>query len=54
MFMPLHDPITPGEKRKLTRLTKALKGWAKVNSRDFLWRSSDASTYQQVTVEALL
>lgn len=48
------DPVTPGEKRKLTRLAKDLKGWAKVNGRDFPWRSSDAGTYQQVIVEVLL
>lgn len=48
------DPVAPGEKRKLTRLAKDLKGWAKVNSRDFPWRSNDAGTYQQVIVEVLL
>ncbi|MHC3127926.1 hypothetical protein OB03_11825 [Brevundimonas sp. GN22] len=48
------DPVAPGEKRKLTRLAKDLKVWAKVNGRDFPWRLSDADTYQQVIVEVLL
>lgn len=52
--MPSPDHVTPGEKRKLTRLAKDLKHWAKVNGRDFPWRSSEANTYQQVIVEVLL
>lgn len=52
--MPSLDPVTPGEKRKLTSLAKDLKDWAKANGRDFPWRSSNAGTYQQVVVEVLL
>jgi hypothetical protein len=49
--MPSPDPVTFGEKRKLTRLAKDLKDWAKANGRNFPWRLSDANTYQQVIVE---
>lgn len=52
--MPSPDPVTSGEKRKLTRLAKDLKDWARVHGRNFPWRSSDADTYQQVIVEVLL
>lgn len=52
--MPSPDHVTPGEERKLTRLAKDLKHWAKVNGRDFPWRSSEAKTYQQAVVEVLL
>lgn len=52
--MPFPDPVTRGEKRKLTRLASDLRSWAKLYSRDFPWRSNDAGTYQQVIVEVLL
>lgn len=52
--MPSPDPVTRSEKRKLTWLAKDLKGWARVNGRNFPWRSSEAGTYQQVIVEVLL
>lgn len=48
------DPVTSGEKRKLTSLANDLKDWAKAKGRDFRWRSSSAGTYQQVVVEVLL
>lgn len=52
--MPSSDRLTPGQKRKLTRLANDLKGWAKLNGRDFPWRSCEADTYQQLVVEVLL
>ena len=52
--MPSPDPLTAGEKRKLTWLSRELVEWACDNGRHFPWRSSDAGTYGQVVVEVLL
>lgn len=48
------DPLTRGEKRKLTRLRSDLLKWAGENGRDFPWRSAGASTYERIVVEVLL
>ncbi|HEY0598287.1 hypothetical protein [Sphingopyxis sp.] len=48
------DPLTRGEKRKLTRLRSDLLDWAKENGRTFPWRFADASTYERIVVEVLL
>lgn len=48
------NPLTRGEKRKLTRLRSDLLEWANENGRDFPWRSAHASTYERIVVEVLL
>lgn len=48
------DPLTRGEKRKLTRLRLDLLGWAQENGRPFPWRLAGASTYERIVVEVLL
>lgn len=48
------DPLTRGDKRKLTRLRSDLLDWANENGRDFPWRSAHASTYERIVVEVLL
>lgn len=48
------DPLTRGEKRKLTRLRSDLLEWAHENGREFPWRLQGASTYERIVVEVLL
>lgn len=52
--MSLADPLTRGEKRKLTRLQADLLKWAEQGGRDFPWRFAGASTYERIVVEVLL
>lgn len=52
--MSLHDPLTPIEKAKITRLRKKLIGWYAKNGRDFPWRRNVASTFERICVEVLL
>ena len=46
--------ISPGEKRRLTRLAADLRVWAAQNGRDFPWRHENATTYERIAVEVLL
>jgi A/G-specific adenine glycosylase len=48
------DPLTRGEKCRLTRLAKDLLKWALENGREFQWRSSNVGDYEQIVVEVLL
>lgn len=48
------DPLTRGEKRKLTRLRSDLLDWAKENGRTYPWRLPGSSTYERIVVEVLL
>lgn len=48
------DPLTTGQKRKLTRLGRDLVTWSRQHGRQFAWRATSADTYQQVVVEVLL
>ncbi len=48
------DPLSLGEKQKLTRLRVDLLQWAEKNGRTFPWRLPDASTYERIVVEVLL
>jgi A/G-specific adenine glycosylase len=52
--MSSDDPLTRGEKHKLTRLRLDLLGWAQENGRAFPWRLAGASTYERIVVEVLL
>lgn len=54
--MPLRepDPLTRGEKVKITRLRKDLLTWFDANGRDLPWRRSSASDFEQICVEVLL
>lgn len=52
--MPSRDPLLTGEKRKLTGLARELVSWARVNGRDFPWRSGEAGAYEKIAVEVLL
>lgn len=52
--MSLADPLTRGEKHKLTRLRWDLLEWAGDNGREFPWRLAGASTYERIVVEVLL
>lgn len=48
------DPLTAGQKRKLTSLAEDLRVLASSAGRAFPWRSSKTSTYEAVAVEVLL
>lgn len=48
------DPLTRGEKGKLTRLKADLLQWAEQDGRVFPWRLPGASTYERIVVEVLL
>lgn len=48
------DPLTRGEKSKLTRFRKDLLTWFERNGRDFPWRAPTAGTFEQICVEVLL
>lgn len=48
------DPLTRGEKAKLTTLKRRLLRWAASSGRDFPWRHADATTYEKIAVEVLL
>lgn len=48
------DPLTRGEKAKLTRLRKDLLTWFEGNGRELPWRAQNASVYERVCVEVLL
>ena len=48
------DPLTRDEKVRLTGLARDLEAWAATSGRTFPWRSADATTYEQITVEVLL
>lgn len=48
------DPLTRGEKRKLSGLRRDLLSWAEANGRAFPWRAHSASTYEKIVVEVLL
>lgn len=48
------DPLTTGQKRKLTLLARDLRAWSRRAGRTFPWRSSKTSTYEAVVVEVLL
>jgi A/G-specific adenine glycosylase len=52
--MPSPDALTRGEKAKLTGLARDLKAWAGAQSRDFPWRSGQATEFQKIAVEVLL
>lgn len=52
--MPSPDPLTRGEKRKLSGLCRDLLAWAEENGRTFPWRAPSASTYEKIVVEVLL
>ncbi len=52
--MPSPDPLKAGEKRRLTRLARDLVAWSLENGRDFPWRSTKASLFEQIVVEVLL
>lgn len=54
--MPLRelDPLTRGEKAKITRFRKDLLIWFEENGRDFPWRSARASDFERICVEVLL
>lgn len=52
--MTFPDPLTRGEKRKLSGLRRDLISWAERNGRAFPWRLSTASTYEKIVVEVLL
>lgn len=52
--MPFPDPLTRGEKRKLSGLRRDLLSWAERNGRAFPWRAPAASTYEKIVVEVLL
>lgn len=52
--MPSADPLTRGEKRKLSLLRSDLLSWSGEHGRDFPWRQQSASTYNKVVVEVLL
>jgi len=52
--MSFPDPVTTGEKRRLTRLTKDLVEWSREGGRSFPWRSPGAGVYEQIVVEVLL
>lgn len=48
------DPLTRGEKNKLTRLRGFLLSWYAEHGRDLPWRRDDASTFEKICVEVLL
>ena len=48
------DPLTRGEKNRLTRVRKDLLAWFEVNGRNFPWRSKSAGTFERICVEVLL
>lgn len=52
--MPSVDPLTTGEKRKLTRLKNDLLRWAREHGRDLPWRKDTARDYEKIAVEVLL
>ena len=52
--MPSRDPLTKGEKRKLSRLRSDLLAWASTNGRSFPWRSKEAGDYEMIVAEVLL
>lgn len=52
--MSSHDPLLPGEKRKLTGLRKDLLAWFDGHGRALPWRRENATTYEQIVVEVLL
>lgn len=48
------DPLTRGEKAKITRFRKDLLIWFEENGRDLPWRRSSASVFEKICVEVLL
>lgn len=52
--MRSHDPLLPGEKKKLNRLALALREWAVDFGRSFPWRRDECETYEKIVVEVLL
>lgn len=48
------DPLSRGEKVKITRLRKDLLAWFEVNGRDLPWRRPSASVFERICVEVLL
>lgn len=52
--MPSRDPLTRGQKQKLSRLRKDLLAWAKENGRTFPWRSTETGDYEKIVAEVLL
>lgn len=52
--MPLPDPLTRGQKQKISRLRSEVLAWAKKNGRMFPWRSQEAQDYEKIVVEVLL
>ena len=52
--MALTDPLTRGEKRKLTGLRASLLAWADDAGRDFPWRGQRVGIYEKIAVEVLL
>ena len=52
--MSSRDPLTRGEKQRITRLRAKVLDWYSKNGRDFPWRHPNASTYERICVEVLL
>lgn len=48
------DPLTRGEKAKLTRFRKDLLTWFEENGRDLPWRKPSANDFERICVEVLL
>lgn len=48
------DPLTRGEKAKITRFRKDLLTWFAENGRDLPWRRPSASDFERICVEVLL
>ncbi len=48
------DPLSRGDKLRLTRLRKFLLGWYADHGRSLPWRSENATAFERVCVEVLL
>lgn len=51
---PRPDPLTHSDKLRLTRLRRILLDWYAQHGRNLPWRSTSASTFEQICVEVLL
>lgn len=48
------DPLTRGQKARITRLRRSLLDWYAVHGRDLPWRHDRANTFERICVEVLL
>ncbi|WP_348637624.1 hypothetical protein [Minwuia sp. IMCC3077] len=52
--MSSRDPLTRGEKQRISRLRPRLLEWYDANGRDFPWRRESADNFERICVEVLL